>query len=590
MTAAAASAPASWEGDHMLHIYVCDYLRKRGYSQAALALRLEAGLEPDRKAPIDAPQSLLFEWWVVFWEIFASRSLDPSAAADGGGLSVDAQTYALYRPPGLPEARSVSSQPMPWYPIGAHQIGPPSNTMAQQPTLSRRMSQAAPALNDRSEASSSARAEPQQSFQQRRLSASTLPQLDLEASHKLGLTRPASRVVIQQCMDMMNLGVKEIEHLTIEEKRALAKRVTRLQAAQNDAQLRLARLHGLQPPKPLLPLVSGTMAVQARIQQEAASTPADVYNNQVGQKRKDSPNSDADQSRISVVAGPSGPVQDYRQIQAQLGPAQPSMRRPSYSALAAIPSATPSPLTPSNAVGLPFSQVSPHPMLQYSPASSAPTPSAYAMIPPLRRPSVFGPESAALTTSSSPHKTGVYATSGLMGSSVSPGGEWHGLDVTGGQQQQQQLLLQAMPPLLQPQRPVVMPSGLDPPSAQFHFSSRHPAPSSSGLPPSAANSRPPQQAGGQKEVAPAAALFQLDLPPPHLAKPSVLASAATAGSGDVAAGWNEFMMQQHGEGSAPPTPFSDLEYDFNVLLSNSTLLSRAGESTSARQTGGVGGT
>ncbi|CDS01753.1 hypothetical protein [Sporisorium scitamineum] len=574
----------SWEGDQMLHVYVCDYLRKRGYSQAALALRLEAGLEPDRKVPIDAPQSLLFEWWVVFWEVFASRSLGPKAAVNGG-LSADALTYTSYRPPGLPEARSVQNI-APAYPAGAQQIEGPVKTMTQQPPFTRRMSQAGPSSEASSsmQAGLSTRASPpdQQNLQQqqRRLSVTTIPQLDLEASQKLGLARPASRVVIQQCMDMMNLGAKEIDQLTTEEKRALTKRVTHLQTAQNDAQVRLARLHGLQPPKPLVP---GSMSMQAQVQgqsmlapmqQEAAST-AEAYNNQPGQKRKGSPNSDADRSRIAMV-GPSVQVQDHRSFQQQPGPA-PSMRRPSYSTIAAVSSAT-SPLTPSNAAGLSFSQVSPHPMMQHSPASSAPTPSAHAMNPPhTRRPSVFGPEPTSLSTTS-PHKAGMYA-SGLAGPSVSPLNEWNGLSITASQQQLHPTVL----PLQQQQQPVVLPSSHDPSSHQVQlqpaFNSRppmHPSQTYSGLP-----SATPQQMAGQKEAAPA--LFQLDLPP-RLAKPSVFGSAASSGDaegvdGYAAAALNGFAIPpQLAEGSAPPTPFTDLEYDFNDLLSNSTQLSRAGGS------------
>ncbi|CBQ70149.1 conserved hypothetical protein [Sporisorium reilianum SRZ2] len=543
--------PVSWEGDQMLHIYVCDYLRKRGYSQAALALRLEAGLEPDRRVPIDAPQSLLFEWWVVFWEVFASRSLDKSAAANGG-ISADAQMYTTLRPPGLPEARSATaSQPV----LQNSQAGAAAPTTAQQPTLTRRMSQAPP--NDRSEPSSSTRASPpdqQGGVQPRRLSASTLPQLDLEASHRLGLARPASRVVIQQCMDMMNLSAKEIEHLTAEETRALAKRVTCLQKAQNDAQVRLARLHGLQPPKPLVP---GSMAVQARMQHEAAG--ADGYNNQAGQKRKDSPNSDADRSRIAT-AGPSAPTQEHRPMQPQLSTA-PSMRRPSYPAL-------PSPLTPSNAAAT-FSQVSPHPMMQHSPASSAPTPSTHAMNPPpTRRPSVFGEPTS--LPGSSPHKAGVYA-SGLAGSSASPMSDWPGLELTPSHAQQMYV-----PPLQQQQRPVVMPSSLDASASLQHRRAAFPAPTLSGVASAPARAPLAQHVGGKDA---SAALFQLDLPP-HLAKPSVFGSAGGDADGTeayaTAAALNGFLMQQPqlAEGSAPPTPFADLEYDFNVLLSNSTQLSR----------------
>uniref|UniRef100_V5GMJ8 Uncharacterized protein n=1 Tax=Kalmanozyma brasiliensis (strain GHG001) TaxID=1365824 RepID=V5GMJ8_KALBG len=161
--------PGPWDGDQMLHIYLRDYLHKRGYSQAAQALSGEAGLEPSRQVPIDAPQSLLFEWWVVFWDIFASRA-DEAGVDVNGGLAEDARVYVL----------------------------------------------------------------------------------DLDVSRTLGLIRPASLVVIQQCMDMMGFGGKRVDQLDAKQQQALAKRLNRLQTAHTDAQVKLAQLHGIQPPKALL--------------------------------------------------------------------------------------------------------------------------------------------------------------------------------------------------------------------------------------------------------------------------------------------------------------------------------------------------
>lgn len=66
----------NWDGDRMLHVYMIDYCRKRGYNAVVNALCTQTGNTADVKAPIDAPQGLLFEWWVVFWEIFTAKSED----------------------------------------------------------------------------------------------------------------------------------------------------------------------------------------------------------------------------------------------------------------------------------------------------------------------------------------------------------------------------------------------------------------------------------------------------------------------------------------------------------------------------------
>ncbi|KZV88222.1 hypothetical protein EXIGLDRAFT_183138 [Exidia glandulosa HHB12029] len=78
--------PLSWEHDKMLNIYIHDYFVKHGFTKAANELCLEADLDPNgRKPPIDAPQGLLYEWWVVFWEIFQAKSSKAGKQ--------DAQTY-----------------------------------------------------------------------------------------------------------------------------------------------------------------------------------------------------------------------------------------------------------------------------------------------------------------------------------------------------------------------------------------------------------------------------------------------------------------------------------------------------------------
>ncbi|KAG9002158.1 Transcriptional activator flo8 [Tulasnella sp. JGI-2019a] len=80
----------SWEGDRMLHIYMLDYARKRGFGAVVTALSTTTTTPTDVKAPIDAPQGLLYEWWVVFWEIFTAKSSE--------GANPDARTYLRVSP------------------------------------------------------------------------------------------------------------------------------------------------------------------------------------------------------------------------------------------------------------------------------------------------------------------------------------------------------------------------------------------------------------------------------------------------------------------------------------------------------------
>ncbi|GAA5886992.1 hypothetical protein JCM5296_005217 [Sporobolomyces johnsonii] len=65
-----------WEGDATLHSYCYDYMRKRGWSDAASRFAKDAGINEDewRGPPIEAPQGLLYEWWSVFWDVFIARS------------------------------------------------------------------------------------------------------------------------------------------------------------------------------------------------------------------------------------------------------------------------------------------------------------------------------------------------------------------------------------------------------------------------------------------------------------------------------------------------------------------------------------
>ncbi|KAJ1600522.1 hypothetical protein NDA14_001007 [Ustilago hordei] len=57
-----------------LDVYVWDYLSRRGFSSAAKALMNEAGMTEPPEVPLKTPQGLLFEYWAIFWDVFAARS------------------------------------------------------------------------------------------------------------------------------------------------------------------------------------------------------------------------------------------------------------------------------------------------------------------------------------------------------------------------------------------------------------------------------------------------------------------------------------------------------------------------------------
>ncbi|KAJ9120912.1 hypothetical protein QFC22_002847 [Naganishia vaughanmartiniae] len=71
-----------WDGDVMLHLYIHDYLVKRQFTEAAAALRIEAGLGDHIVVPIDCPQGLLYEWWAVFWDVFSTNNGKPQPSPE----------------------------------------------------------------------------------------------------------------------------------------------------------------------------------------------------------------------------------------------------------------------------------------------------------------------------------------------------------------------------------------------------------------------------------------------------------------------------------------------------------------------------
>lgn len=59
-----------------------DYLLKRQFTEAAAALRSDAGLGDHIVVPIDCPQGLLYEWWAVFWDVFSTNNGKPQPSPE----------------------------------------------------------------------------------------------------------------------------------------------------------------------------------------------------------------------------------------------------------------------------------------------------------------------------------------------------------------------------------------------------------------------------------------------------------------------------------------------------------------------------
>ncbi|KAL1923732.1 uncharacterized protein VTP21DRAFT_8712 [Calcarisporiella thermophila] len=55
-----------------LQLYIYDYCVKHNFMAAANALKQDANIR-DENVPFDMPQSFLFEWWSVFWDLFAAK-------------------------------------------------------------------------------------------------------------------------------------------------------------------------------------------------------------------------------------------------------------------------------------------------------------------------------------------------------------------------------------------------------------------------------------------------------------------------------------------------------------------------------------
>ncbi|GAA5848129.1 hypothetical protein JCM3766R1_000461 [Sporobolomyces carnicolor] len=119
------SSTQAWEGDATLHSYCYDYMRKRGWNEAASRFAKDAGIkEEDWKGPpIEAPQGLLYEWWSVFWDVFIARSQKSGPRNPNADAYVEAmrakrdplvvQFNGPNAPPPLTLPRSLAHPPRP---------------------------------------------------------------------------------------------------------------------------------------------------------------------------------------------------------------------------------------------------------------------------------------------------------------------------------------------------------------------------------------------------------------------------------------------------------------------------------------------
>ncbi|KAJ3342473.1 hypothetical protein HDU93_002232 [Gonapodya sp. JEL0774] len=84
------------ESRRILEIYILDYLSKRRYNAAARAFSEEAGLG-GAVPPQDLPESFLYEWWSIFWEVHEARirELDQTTTLNHATANSPAQSAPL---------------------------------------------------------------------------------------------------------------------------------------------------------------------------------------------------------------------------------------------------------------------------------------------------------------------------------------------------------------------------------------------------------------------------------------------------------------------------------------------------------------
>ncbi|KAN0063700.1 hypothetical protein ACQY0O_003750 [Thecaphora frezii] len=157
-------------------------------------------------------------------------------------------------------------------------------------------------------------------------SASVAQEPNHELSSILGLQRPASTLLVQQCMHMMGLGGRRVESLAADERTSLGNRVRRVQMAQSEAQMRMAQLHNIQGPgrpasaqdaRSALGLGAGSSAPPGGTEARRQSTDPGMM--AAGAKRKDSPNLHLHGNRgppgLSRPNDPAAQMQDLEEQQ-----------------------------------------------------------------------------------------------------------------------------------------------------------------------------------------------------------------------------------------------------------------------------------
>ncbi|KAJ7968579.1 Transcriptional corepressor LEUNIG-like protein [Quillaja saponaria] len=70
----------NWDPDQILQLYLHDYMVKRRMNKAAAIFKEEANVG-DNPIVIDSPEGFLYEWWSIFYEIYASRNQETRAEA-----------------------------------------------------------------------------------------------------------------------------------------------------------------------------------------------------------------------------------------------------------------------------------------------------------------------------------------------------------------------------------------------------------------------------------------------------------------------------------------------------------------------------
>eukprot|EP00276_Gloeochaete_wittrockiana_P001520 CAMPEP_0184671942 /NCGR_PEP_ID=MMETSP0308-20130426/85803_1 /TAXON_ID=38269 /ORGANISM="Gloeochaete witrockiana, Strain SAG 46.84" /LENGTH=1318 /DNA_ID=CAMNT_0027119169 /DNA_START=75 /DNA_END=4028 /DNA_ORIENTATION=- len=97
-------ADPSRDANHMLMMYISDFLSKRNLTKTAATFLQEANLNPavaaSENLPAGAPSGFLFEWWTVFWDIYVSQHK--------GQHRTLSQTHGSHTQPQTPQHSSIS--------------------------------------------------------------------------------------------------------------------------------------------------------------------------------------------------------------------------------------------------------------------------------------------------------------------------------------------------------------------------------------------------------------------------------------------------------------------------------------------------